>query len=251
MSALSSFNHPIFGSLTIHKDNEGREYYRAIDVCSCLRLSNPTVAIQRHVKSKYIFQFNDGTNRAGLTNYLSEPGVYQLIFKSKTQFAEEFQDWVFEEVLPKLRNQGLYITHDNDESLVDYEAREKALIAENNRLKNMYDGVKKKNDFLTIKTGLSINEWHCLLAYHLLSYDNCNFRKFEKSVNRFIFLNKIEPIELKRVGRKLEDVRLFTIEDLMKAAKPYLENLSLSIGLEYYVFCSDFITDKYDSELIN
>ena len=109
MSALTSFNHPFFGGLTIHKDEKGREYYRAIDVCSCLRLSNATVAIQRHVNPKHIFQFDDGTNRAGLTNYLSEPGVYQLIFKSKTDFAEQFQDWVFEEVLPKLRASGGYI----------------------------------------------------------------------------------------------------------------------------------------------
>lgn len=109
MTAITTFDNPAFGTLKIFKDFEGREYYRAIDVCSILRLANPSQAIARYVKPKYVFQFDDGTNKAGLTNYVSEPGLYQLIFKSKTELAEQFQDWVFEEVLPKLRSQGYYI----------------------------------------------------------------------------------------------------------------------------------------------
>jgi hypothetical protein len=40
------------------------------------------------------------------TIYLAEPGVYQLIFRSKLKSARAFQEWVFEEVLPCIRKTG-------------------------------------------------------------------------------------------------------------------------------------------------
>ena len=39
---------------------------------------------------------------------LEEAGIYQLIFGSKLPNAEQFQDWVFEEVLPSIRKTGSY-----------------------------------------------------------------------------------------------------------------------------------------------
>lgn len=43
-------------------------------------------------------------------NFLTESGVYKLIFKSKKKEAEKFQDWVTDEVLPTIRNHGAYMT---------------------------------------------------------------------------------------------------------------------------------------------
>jgi prophage antirepressor-like protein len=42
------------------------------------------------------------------TVFISEAGVYALIMKSKLPAAEEFQRWLFEEVLPELRRSGKY-----------------------------------------------------------------------------------------------------------------------------------------------
>lgn len=41
-------------------------------------------------------------------NFLTESGVYKLIFKSKKKEAERFQDWVTDEVLPQIRKTGQY-----------------------------------------------------------------------------------------------------------------------------------------------
>lgn len=41
-------------------------------------------------------------------NFLTESGVYKLIFKSKKEEAEKFQDWVTDEVLPRIRETGQY-----------------------------------------------------------------------------------------------------------------------------------------------
>ena len=40
--------------------------------------------------------------------YVSEPGLYALILKSKKPEAEAFQDWVIETALPEIRAQGSY-----------------------------------------------------------------------------------------------------------------------------------------------
>jgi len=46
-------------------------------------------------------------------NFLTESGVYKLIFKSKKKEAEKFQDWVTDEVLPQIRKTGLYQSQQN------------------------------------------------------------------------------------------------------------------------------------------
>ena len=41
-------------------------------------------------------------------NFLTESGVYKLIFKSRKPEAEKFQDWITDEVLPSIRKTGSY-----------------------------------------------------------------------------------------------------------------------------------------------
>jgi prophage antirepressor-like protein len=46
-------------------------------------------------------------NNAG-ENFLTESGVYNLIFKSRKPEAEKFQNWITDEVLPSIRKTGSY-----------------------------------------------------------------------------------------------------------------------------------------------
>ena len=52
--------------------------------------------------------------------FLTEAGVYKLVFKSKKPEAEKFMDWIAEEVLPSIRKNGGYIatTEQDDESTI-------------------------------------------------------------------------------------------------------------------------------------
>lgn len=43
-------------------------------------------------------------------NFLTESGVYKLVFKSRKPEAEKFSDWVTDEVLPTIRKHGAYMT---------------------------------------------------------------------------------------------------------------------------------------------
>lgn len=51
-------------------------------------------------------------NNAG-ENFLTESGVYKLIFKSRKPDAEKFSDWVTDEVLPTIRKTGGYVNDDD------------------------------------------------------------------------------------------------------------------------------------------
>lgn len=53
-------------------------------------------------------------NNAG-ENFLTESGVYKLVFKSHKPNAESFTDWVTDEVLPSLRKTGSYEMPQKDE----------------------------------------------------------------------------------------------------------------------------------------
>ena len=95
--------------LSIFTDDQQRYWFLAKDVLSCLELSTNNVSkfLDRHVTRDFKQQFSFGVGRPSW--YILEPGIYQLAFKSSSIKALEFQKWVFEEVLPKLRKEGGYI----------------------------------------------------------------------------------------------------------------------------------------------
>lgn len=80
-------------------------------------------------------------NNAG-EKFLTESGVYKLIFKSHKSEAEKFQDWVTDEVLPQIRKTGGYLGTDNN--MTDEEIMAKALMVAQNT-------INKKNELLQAK----------------------------------------------------------------------------------------------------
>lgn len=87
-------------------DDKGRDWFRGSEVCKILEITNPSVVIKREA-AEYWQELKIGVGRPAL--YVSEPGLYSLIFSSKAPVAQKFKKWVFEEVLPKLRAEGGYI----------------------------------------------------------------------------------------------------------------------------------------------
>lgn len=57
-------------------------------------------------------------NNAG-EKFLTESGVYKLIFKSHKEEAERFQDWVTDEVLPTIRKTGGMVVEGREEEFVN------------------------------------------------------------------------------------------------------------------------------------
>lgn len=95
-----------------------KEYAVAKDVASTLGYKNTNDAIR--TKCKGVVK-HDGLKVNGIClSLIPEADIYRLIFGSKLPQAEQFQDWVFEEVLPTLRKHGAYIGDNSDAVNTDY-----------------------------------------------------------------------------------------------------------------------------------
>lgn len=81
-------------------------WFAAIDVVESLGLSNVTTAI-KPLDPDERAKFNLG--RQGETNFISEPGIYKLIGASRKPAAKRFNRWVTHDVLPSIREQGMYM----------------------------------------------------------------------------------------------------------------------------------------------
>jgi len=95
---------------------DGEPWFLAGQVCRCLGIKNASDALgkikERHSRygkgvaiSYTLLDTYGGKQNVAI---ISESVLYELIFKSEKKKAFEFQQWVFEEVLPSLRKHGFY-----------------------------------------------------------------------------------------------------------------------------------------------
>jgi prophage antirepressor-like protein len=84
----------------------------ANDVALVLGYADPSKTISTKVYPKNR-SLTEMVTEAGkrMATVLEEAGIYQLIFSSKLESAERFQDWVFSEILPAIRKTGSYSVH--------------------------------------------------------------------------------------------------------------------------------------------
>src|SRR5580700_2965764 len=125
-----------------------KPWFKADDVCKALGYVSTKDALHRHVKSHYktdyktvISEFAETANPEidpryeGQQRYISEPGVYALIFGSKLPTADAFRTWVFEDVLPSIRQQGEYtLRQELTKAISDKVANDKQLAAKDAEL---------------------------------------------------------------------------------------------------------------------
>lgn len=107
MDKLTIFDHESFGSIrTLLRD--GDPWAVAKDVAEALGYADTDQAIRQHCKKAK--NLNDYYPVTGLTppKIIPEGDLYRLIFRSKLPQAEDFRDWVCEEVLPSIRKTGAY-----------------------------------------------------------------------------------------------------------------------------------------------
>ena len=115
-------------------------------------------------KGVYLIDTNKGQRKV---TTLTEPGLYALIFRSNKLEAVKFQHWVFEEVLPTIRQTGKYqltpemrlaLGNFNFEACLDYAIDEQ-------------EKVKRKNNELEAQLHYALK---CIEA-HGLFYDEPNW----------------------------------------------------------------------------
>lgn len=119
MNELKIFEHPKFGQIrTITED--GVTLFCGSDVAKALGYKKPQNAISAHCR----YALNRGIphpqspEKTIEMNFIPEGDIYRLAAKSELPGADEFESWIFDEVLPSIRKHGAYMTPDTIRKLL-------------------------------------------------------------------------------------------------------------------------------------
>lgn len=106
LNELQIFNNEEFGEVrTIEVD--GKPYFVANDVAKALGYIETAKAIRTHCKG--VSEMDIPTNGGIQTmKIIPEGDIYRLIIRSQLPSAERFESWVFDDVLPTIRQTGGY-----------------------------------------------------------------------------------------------------------------------------------------------
>lgn len=105
---------------------EGDVLFNASDVAKCLDIVNvnKNITTMENYEVKKL-KNSDITNsdfrklnNAG-ENFLTEAGVYSLVMCSRKPEAKEFKKWIVTEVLPSIRNNGIYATEQTIDKMLN------------------------------------------------------------------------------------------------------------------------------------
>ena len=191
MNELQIFKNEEFGEVrTIEID--GKPYFSSTDVATALGYSNPRDAIARHCKGVVK---HDTPTISGIQtlSFIPEGDIYRLIIRSNLPSAERFESWVFDEVLPAIRQTGGYrIPQTYAEALrqlADKAEQAERLALENKELKQkaeFFDAVTDSKEALPIgdvakvlDMGIGRNKlFQFLRAEKILASDNRPYQEF-------------------------------------------------------------------------
>lgn len=106
MLEIKIFEKIEFGKIRMVQIN-GKPYFVANDIARALGYVEAAKAVRTHCKgvSEMDMPSNGGIQKMKI---IPEGDVYRLIVKSQLPVAEKFESWVFDEVLPSIRQNGMY-----------------------------------------------------------------------------------------------------------------------------------------------
>lgn len=158
-------------------DVDGNPLFCGKDVCQILGYKDTVNAIKQHccgvVKHHPIV---DNLGRTQEARFLTEPDLYRLIVGSQLPAAQEFEKWVFEEVLPAIRKTGWYEMQQVSRQPVPAEIAEREFLV----LKRMAElfglthnrALISANIALRKRTGI---DFQAELDVELIAEDNSNY----------------------------------------------------------------------------
>jgi len=138
---------------TLKRDSEA--WFNLSDVCKILDIKNPSDTRSRLKQDGVVTtEVIDRLGRNQNATFINEPNLYKVVFQSRKEEAEIFQDWVYEEVLPQIRQSGQYSKPKSSTEIMrlHYEALEET----NDRV----DVVENKVDRLENQLKLETSEYN-------------------------------------------------------------------------------------------
>lgn len=141
-----------FGEVRTMEEN-GEILFCASDVAKALGYSNPNKAVIDHCKKDGVTnrEVIDSLGRTQEAKFIREPDLYRLVAKSKLPQAEKFETWIFEEVLPSIRQHGMYATPTKVEDILSDPDNFIALLQNYKAVKDKNTVLEQANSDLTVK----------------------------------------------------------------------------------------------------
>ena len=198
MNKIQEFFNEKFGTVrTITIDDV--IYFVASDIARALGYKNPQKAIRDHCKrvNESFIPSNGGEQKAKV---ITKSDIYRLIVRSKLESADEFESWIFDEIMPTIEKTGAYIEEGREQEMVNYYFSSLSsdlqgqivneLIEKNKELQQFYDDLMNTEGLMQINTvakELGIGEY-TLFAYlrgkNVFFYDkdkvNVPYERFRK-----------------------------------------------------------------------
>ena len=146
MNELQIFNNAEFGQIrTVTK--EDKTYFIGNDVAKALGYTETAKAIRTHCKgvSEMDIPTNGGIQKVKV---ITEGDIYRLVIKSQLPKADEFESWIFDNVLPSIRKSGGYIA--GQEEMSDTELMAKALLVAQKQIEHRNAIIEQQREQIEI-----------------------------------------------------------------------------------------------------
>ena len=119
MNEIQVFNNEQFGEIRTAGTPQ-EPTFCASDICRALGYTNGPKAIKDHCDEGDITKrYTPTSSGEQLMTFVTESGLYSLIFGSKLESAKQFKKWVTSDVLPTIRRHGMYATGETIESILN------------------------------------------------------------------------------------------------------------------------------------
>jgi prophage antirepressor-like protein len=107
MEVVKAFNENNLHTDIIIKGDYNNPLFRASDIGEILEMGNIRSTIQNFDKSEKVVHSIDTLGGSQQVTFLTEKGLYKVLFKSRKPIAEKFQNWVCD-VIKEIRLNGVY-----------------------------------------------------------------------------------------------------------------------------------------------
>ena len=117
---MESFLYEMDQDVRVHTDQDNNMWFCAKDVCNALGIINSRQIIsnldeddklQLEIVSKGRCMDHIHPPQIYSLNFVSECGLYQIIFRSEKEEAKKFKKWVCKDIIPQIRKTGRYETN--------------------------------------------------------------------------------------------------------------------------------------------
>ena len=110
MNEIQVFDNANFGSIRLSMV-EGKPIFCGKDVASALGYKDTVSALKQHCRGVAIYHpIEDSLGRKQDARFITEGDLYRLVTHSELPSAEAFESWVFDTVLPSIRQTGAYLS---------------------------------------------------------------------------------------------------------------------------------------------